>query len=324
MQNTGSRAWRNAWLGFTDQSPRPLKNAFPASSRQAREYLVSARGFWPRPLRRSNRNAAGEPWSWACYHYGSWVSEPTYGWVWVPGVEWSPAWVSWRIGGDYIGWAPCGPSGYVVEPSVYVFVQSGHFNDRVRPEHVIVNNPEILRSTTAINNIRREQRQFEGKSQTVVFNAGPRVDTVEKATGHKFTAVSVQEADRHTLGSIPKTLKQRPAQTVPAEKSPAITPQPIPAPEHRLTPGGNPELPNNPSPKKELPAEKMVPSERIIPPTPPERVVPPAERELPRNIEPQHPKATVPPVQPVRPPTPNQGANQEKTTGNGQEKDKEH
>ena len=30
----------------------------------------------------------------------------SYGWVWVPGYEWGPAWVSWRTGGDYVGWAP--------------------------------------------------------------------------------------------------------------------------------------------------------------------------------------------------------------------------
>ena len=144
----------------------------------------------------------------------------------------------------------------------------------MRPGQVIVNNPAILRSTTAINdnNIRREQRQFGGKSQTVMVNSGPRVDTVEKATGHKFTAVSVQEADRHTSGSIPKTLIQRPDQTVPEQKPRAIPPPLISAPEHRLTPGGNSELPNNPLPKKDLPAEKVVPPERIIPPTPPERI----------------------------------------------------
>src|SRR6185436_20017344 len=38
-----------------------------------------------------------EPWTWACYHYGSWVVDSHHGWVWVPGIEWAPAWVSWRI-----------------------------------------------------------------------------------------------------------------------------------------------------------------------------------------------------------------------------------
>jgi hypothetical protein len=31
------------------------------------------------------------------------------GWLWVPGYQWAPAWVSWRYGGDAVGWAPLAP-----------------------------------------------------------------------------------------------------------------------------------------------------------------------------------------------------------------------
>src|SRR5262245_56129588 len=27
------------------------------------------------------------------YHYGTWVLDPVYGWVWVPGYTWAPSWV---------------------------------------------------------------------------------------------------------------------------------------------------------------------------------------------------------------------------------------
>jgi len=50
-----------------------------------------------------------EPWGWASYHYGRWYYDDFYGWIWLPGYEWAPAWVEWRYGGDYIGWAPLGP-----------------------------------------------------------------------------------------------------------------------------------------------------------------------------------------------------------------------
>ncbi len=50
-----------------------------------------------------------EPWAWATYHYGRWYFDDYYGWIWVPGYEWAPAWVEWRYGGDYVGWAPLGP-----------------------------------------------------------------------------------------------------------------------------------------------------------------------------------------------------------------------
>src|SRR5690554_3194351 len=48
-------------------------------------------------------------WGWAPFHYGRWHHSSRRGWVWVPDVHWGPAWVSWRSGGGYYGWAPLGP-----------------------------------------------------------------------------------------------------------------------------------------------------------------------------------------------------------------------
>lgn len=53
--------------------------------------------------------ASSEPWAWATYHYGRWYYDDFYGWVWIPGYDWAPAWVEWRYGGDCIGWAPLSP-----------------------------------------------------------------------------------------------------------------------------------------------------------------------------------------------------------------------
>lgn len=50
-----------------------------------------------------------EPWGWAAYHYGRWHYDDYYGWIWIPGYDWAPAWVEWRYGPDYIGWAPLSP-----------------------------------------------------------------------------------------------------------------------------------------------------------------------------------------------------------------------
>ena len=49
-----------------------------------------------------------DPWGWGTYHYGRWAFDPGYGWVWVPGIGYSPAWVYWWYGSGYIGWAPSG------------------------------------------------------------------------------------------------------------------------------------------------------------------------------------------------------------------------
>jgi hypothetical protein len=62
-----------------------------------------------------------EPWGWAAYHYGRWAHDPYYGWIWVPGYEWAPAWVAWRTSGDVIGWAPLAP-GLSVYVTAYPFV----------------------------------------------------------------------------------------------------------------------------------------------------------------------------------------------------------
>ncbi len=50
-----------------------------------------------------------EPWGWAVFHYGRWYYDDYYGWIWIPGYDWAPAWVEWRYSPDYIGWAPLGP-----------------------------------------------------------------------------------------------------------------------------------------------------------------------------------------------------------------------
>ena len=85
-----------------------------------------------------------EPFGWITYHYGRWMRTHTESWVWVPGDQWAPAWVSWRYGNDYAGWAPLppearfdGPTGiqqwadqqYSLGESDYVFVPASEFGD---------------------------------------------------------------------------------------------------------------------------------------------------------------------------------------------------
>ncbi len=49
-------------------------------------------------------------WGWAPFHYGRWYFDDYFqSWAWIPGYEWGPAWVNWRTGGGYYGWAPLGP-----------------------------------------------------------------------------------------------------------------------------------------------------------------------------------------------------------------------
>jgi hypothetical protein len=52
------------------------------------------------------------PWGWAPFHYGRWTHDAGHGWLWVPGTIWAPAWVAWRWGEGWVGWAPLPPEAH--------------------------------------------------------------------------------------------------------------------------------------------------------------------------------------------------------------------
>ena len=54
-------------------------------------------------------------WGWVTFHYGRWAHDQRLGWFWVPGDEWGPAWVDWRRGDDFVGWAPLPPDDVIEE-----------------------------------------------------------------------------------------------------------------------------------------------------------------------------------------------------------------
>lgn len=110
---------------------------------------------------------SNEDFGWATYHYGRWAKIPETGWIWVPGFEWAPAWVSWRAsprftgrGGppsrratpqtiaveseEVVGWAPLPPGAsfnfvrgftpqvdieYDLGPGLYNFVPARYFGE---------------------------------------------------------------------------------------------------------------------------------------------------------------------------------------------------
>lgn len=126
-----------------------------------------------------------EPFGWAVYHYGRWANVRQVGWVWVPGIEWAPAWVSWRHSSRYVGWAPLPPearfsvsigfSGWVddyydIGPGNYRFVEGRHFGSP-RLNTVFVDqrqNITIINETTNVTNITYRNN--------VVHNGGPVYD----------------------------------------------------------------------------------------------------------------------------------------------------
>ena len=58
-------------------------------------------------------------WGRVPFHYGRWVLEGSL-WSWVPGSQFAPAWVDWRIRGGWVGWAALAPLGaHSWSPFVY-------------------------------------------------------------------------------------------------------------------------------------------------------------------------------------------------------------
>jgi Family of unknown function (DUF6600) len=85
-------------------------------------------------------------WGWVAYHYGRWVADEELGWAWIPGNDWAPAWVDWRQGDNYVGWAPLPPDELIVaydgDPNYWSFVRP---RDLIAPSVAAVFLPLVQR-----------------------------------------------------------------------------------------------------------------------------------------------------------------------------------
>lgn len=53
-----------------------------------------------------------EPYGHIVYHYGYWQWSVLWGWYWIPGHAWGPAWVNWYWYGNYAYWTPMWVDGF--------------------------------------------------------------------------------------------------------------------------------------------------------------------------------------------------------------------
>jgi len=127
-------------------------------------------------------------WGWAPFHYGRWILDPNYGWMWIPDTVWAPAWVTWRFGGGLVGWAPLAPLGFVAVESYqpyWCFVQHNYFL-----EH------NIYHYATAVD-YHRAFSVTAPVTSTVTINgatrvwAGPPAGAISAATGRPVTPVQI-------------------------------------------------------------------------------------------------------------------------------------
>ncbi|MDB4964757.1 MAG: hypothetical protein JWN44_446 [Myxococcales bacterium] len=131
-------------------------------------------------------------WGWAPFHYGRWMVVGGYGWCWTPGTTWGPAWVDWRWGGGYVGWAPLPPRGVVIGAprgvrSPWRFTVAGQLGSP-RPSYL---------PSRAVNAVWNRTTQIHNFGQTTIagtqvrFNAGPSASMVAAQLGHPVHSVAL-------------------------------------------------------------------------------------------------------------------------------------
>jgi hypothetical protein len=143
---------------------------------------------------------SGYPWGWATFHYGRWFFQDNYGWMWVPGNEWAPAWVQWRNSNEYYGWAPLAPNvsinvavggGYTPPPHYWCFVphqyvaspQINNYYVRETNNVTIINRTTIINNTTVINHTRNNY-----------YGGGPDPNEVGRFGGAPVRPIPVHES----------------------------------------------------------------------------------------------------------------------------------
>ena len=150
-----------------------------------------------------------EDFGWATYHYGRWTDLADYGWVWVPGYEWGPAWVSWRTGGDYIGWAPLPPVSNVIYegraitgqvdvlfdigPLYYNFCDVRYIGEPVLRGRIFApsRNVTIINQTINVTNITYHN--------STVYNYGPSYNRLNQYSARPIQRLTLQ---RETTGNF--------------------------------------------------------------------------------------------------------------------------
>ena len=145
-----------------------------------------------------------EDFGWATYHYGRWTRVRDRGWFWIPGREWGPAWVSWRTGGEYVGWAPLPPRrggeaiyegrpvygqvdiDYDIGPDYYNFVDVRYIGEPVLRDRIcdVNQNYGYIDRTVNVTNITYNNSQ--------VYNYGPDYNTLSAYSTRPIQRLTVQ------------------------------------------------------------------------------------------------------------------------------------
>jgi len=156
-----------------------------------------------------------EDFGWATYHYGRWVKLADYGWVWKPGYEWGPAWVSWRTGGNYIGWAPLPPetetvyesrplTGHLdlefdIGPAYYNFCDVRYIGEPVLRSRLVPYQQNVTYMTQTVN-----VTNITYKNKTV-YNYGPDVNVVNRYSSRPIQKLKLERQTNVDVSAAAKS-----------------------------------------------------------------------------------------------------------------------
>jgi hypothetical protein len=231
-------------------------------------------------------------WDWGAipFHYGRWTFESEYGWVWVAGYDWAPAWVDWSYGGGYVGWAPLPPAGVVVSVSSphWYYVEERHFAAPRVATHVLPVGRAHYAATVAMP--MRTPHSAAGR-----WYAGPKASAVSRASGRPILAARISAPargadyrvtiDRRAPGVTGKVSSPAMAPRAPAPVRAHVAPAPGPS---RVAPApGAARFAPSPAPARKVTSPALAPR-----PSPPVR---PAPDRSPARVAPDRAPARVAP-----------------------------
>jgi len=160
----------------------------------------SSNGYWVM-TKYGNTWVSNYEWGWAPFHYGRWFHTDYYGWAWVPDYEWGPAWVTWRSGDGYYGWAPLGPRMSIAVnvriPSFHwVFVPNRYITSPYLHRYYVShrNQVRIYNRTTIINNV------YVINSKKYV--SGPARRDIERSTGSRVSVRAINNSSQPTRVAV--------------------------------------------------------------------------------------------------------------------------
>lgn len=151
-------------------------------------------------------------WGWAPFHYGRWIHHHHHGWIWIPGRHWAPAWVAWRSGPGWYGWAPL-PYGarwsvefglqlshidfsVAIAPHSWIFVGDRHLLAPDLRSHIVApeRNAGLFKSTRDVTVYRNHDRW--------IAERGLEVAQVERSLGRQVPRYRLEDLRRPPSGQL--------------------------------------------------------------------------------------------------------------------------